>query len=293
MRGLIPVTIVVVTAAVGANQQRAPADAALAFDVVSIRRNQQAETERASAAPGVIIPPASATVLPGGRLAAAGISLRELIRHAYGYQRRPPADVSGGPGWVDTERYDLNAQAAGEFGAAPPGQLPPRAAAMLKTMLAERFQLRIRTETQERPIFELVTTRPDKSLGERLKPSKGDCYGIYATNPPPSMPPCPFRIGGGEGFDVGNLTMPEFAMWLSVFPAVNASVVDKTGLQGGYDITLRFRGIQQALTGTGAASNDYPILVDALPQQLNLKLERIRGPVDVLIVERAERPSAN
>lgn len=264
-----------------------------AFDVVAIRRNQAAETERTSAPAGVIIPPARPGILPGGRLSATGISLRELIREAYGYQRRPPSDVSGGPGWVDTERYDLTAQATGEFGAAPPGQLPPRAAAMLKAMLADRFQLRVRAETQERPIFDLVTTRPDKALGERLKPAKGDCYGIYTTTPPPGQAPCPFRIGGGEGFDVGNLTMPEFAMWLSVFPAVNATVVDKTGMSGGYDITLRFRGIQQALTGAGAASNDYPILVDALPQQLNLKLERTRGPVDVLIVERAEKPSAN
>lgn len=264
-----------------------------AFEVVSIRRNQDAETQRASAPPGVIIAPARVAILPGGRLAASGISLRELIREAYGYQRRPPSDVSGGPGWIDTERYDVNAQATGEFGSAPPGQLPPRAAAMVRALLADRFQLRVRSETQERPIYELVTTRPDKALGERLKPSKGDCYGIYATSPPPTMQPCPFRLGGGQGFDVGNLTMPEFAMWLSVFPAVNATVIDKTGLPGGYDITLRFRGVQQDLAGTGPAPSDYPLLVDALPEQLNLKLERTRGPVEVLIVERAERPSAN
>jgi uncharacterized protein (TIGR03435 family) len=82
-------------------------------------------------------------------------------------------------------------------------------------------------------------------------------------------------------------------MFLGVFPAVNSTVVDKTGLAGGYDVTLRFRGIQQALSGTGPAPEEYPILMDALPQQLHLKLERTRGPVDVLIVERAERPSAN
>jgi hypothetical protein len=127
---------------------------------------------------------------------------------------------------VDTERYDLNAQATGDFGGAPPGQLPPRAAAMLWTMLADRFQLKARTETQERPIFELVTTHPDKALGERLEPSKGDCYGIYATSPPPTQPPCPFR------------------------------------------------GVQQDLAGRGPAPSDYPLLVDALPEQLNLKLER-------------------
>lgn len=284
----IAVTLFACAASIEAQSGPAPT-----FEVVSIRRNTIEEERRASLPAGVIPGPAQSAVMPGGRLVAIGITLRELIRDAYGYQRRPPSDVSGGPGWMDTERYDINATAVGNFGPAPPGQLSPLAAAMLKTMLADRFQLRVRSETQERLIYELVTTRPDKTLGERLKPSKRDCFGIYTTDPTPGMVPCPFRLGGGQGFDTGNITMPELAMFLGVFPAVNATVIDKTGLTGGYDVTLRFRGIQQDLSGRGAAPSDYPLLVDALPEQLNLKLERTRGPVDVVVVERAERPSAN
>jgi uncharacterized protein (TIGR03435 family) len=285
--------VILAIASVAVAEAQQPS-ANIQFDVASIRRNTPEEQRRASVPPGVILPPSQSGVMPGPRLVAVGITLRELIRDAYGYQRRPQSDVSGGPGWLDTERYDINATASGDFGPAPPGQLPPRAELMLRALLAERFQLKLRAETQERPIFELVTTRPDKAPGERLVPSKGGCLGIYAEQAPtPAMPRCPFRIGGGQGFDTSNMTMPEFAMFLSAFPAVNATVIDKTGLTGAYDISLRFRGIQQDLKGTGPAPSDYPILVDALPEQLNLKLERTRGPVDVLIVERAERPTAN
>jgi uncharacterized protein (TIGR03435 family) len=147
---------------------------------------------------------------------------------------------------------------------------------MLRAMLADRFQLKAHIETQERQIFGLVTT-------------------ATASTPPTRHRRCSHALPARRrtGFDVGNLTMPEFAMWLSEFPAVNATVIDKTGLSGGYDITLRFRGVQRDLAGTGPAPSDYPLLVDALPEQLNLKLERTRGPVEVLIVERAERPSAS
>src|SRR5258706_1965413 len=79
------------------------------FDVVSIRRDADAENQRANLPAGVIPAPVRPQVMPGGRLVASGISAMELIREAYGYQRRPPSDVTGGPGWPQAGRYGLAA----------------------------------------------------------------------------------------------------------------------------------------------------------------------------------------
>ena len=108
-------------------------------------------------------------------------------------------------------------------------------------MLADRFGLKIRTETRERAIYEMVMAKPERTLGPRLIPSEGKCLGIYA-EPKLNVPYCPFRIGGGQGFDTQNMTMPELAMFLSIFPAINTTVIDRTNLPGSFDVTLRFQG---------------------------------------------------
>ena len=262
-----------------------------AFDVVSIRRNTDAENQRANVPAGVILAPVRPQIMPGGRIVATGISATELIREAYGYQRRPPSDVTGGPGWIDSERYDVIATTSEPVGPAPPGGLPQAIALRLQTMLAERFGLKVKTETRERAIYEMVMARSDRTLGPRLVGAEGKCLGIYA-EPKAGVPYCPFRLGGGEGFTTQNMTMPELAMFLSVFPAINTTVIDRTNLPGSFDVSLRFRGAQQDLQ-PGGPTSEYPLLVDAIPEQLFLKLQRARGPVDVLVVEQIQRPTAN
>jgi uncharacterized protein (TIGR03435 family) len=261
------------------------------FDVVSIVPDKDVENERANVPPGVILAPVRPVIMPGGRIVARGISANELIREAYGYQRRAPADVIGGPDWIGTERYDVTATMSEPVGPTPPGGLPQAIAVRLQTMLADRFGLKIKTETRERPIYEMVMARPDRSLGPRLLPSDGKCVGIFA-EPVPNLPYCPFRIGGGQGFDTGNMTMRELAMFLSLFPAINTTVIDRTNLPGAFNISLRFRGAQQDLQ-PGGPTSDYPLLVDAVPEQLFLKLQRTRGPVDVLVIERVQHPTPN
>lgn len=261
-----------------------------AFDVVSIRRNADVENQRANVPAGVILAPVRPEIMPG-RVVATGISAIELIREAYGYQRRPPSDVTGGPGWIESERYDVIATTSEPMGPAPPGGLPQVVAARLQAMLADRFALKVRTEARERSIYEMVMARADRTRGPRLVPSEGKCLGIYAA-PIPNVPYCPFRLGGGEGFDTQNMTMPELAMFLSVFPAINTTVLDRTNLPGAFDISLRFRGAQQDLR-PGGPTSDYPLLVDAIPEQLFLKLQRTRGPVDVVVIEQMQHPTPN
>ena len=228
--------------------------------------------------------------MPGGRLEGTGISAMELVREAYGYTNRPAVDVTG-PGWLDIERFDVLIKADREdMGPGQPaGLLPLGAAAMLRDFLADRFKLKVRTEQKERNIYELRMARDDRKLGPGLAASNGSCVGIYA--PPGPEPRCPFILGGGRGFQTGHITMAELGTFFSAFPAVNTTVVDKTGLPGFYDVTM------SAFIGGGVANagpdDPRPQMTTAVQQMLGLKLERVRGVADVIVVERIERPAEN
>lgn len=229
-------------------------------------------------------------MLPGGRLDAAGISTMELIREAYGYTNRPAIDVTG-PGWIDVERFDLVIKADREdMGPGQPaGLLPLGAAALMRDFLADRFKLKVRTQKKERNIYELRMAKSDRALGPGLKPSNGSCVGIYA--PPGPEPRCPFVLGGGRGFQAGHLTMAELGTFFAAFPAINTTVIDKTELPGSYDVTM------SAFVGGGVANanadDPRPSMFTAVEQMLGLKLERVRGTADVIVVERVERPAEN
>ena len=262
-------------------------------EVATIHRNKDAETVRASIPLNAPVGPVRMQMLPGGTLRATGISLGEMVREAYGYTQRPAGDVSGGPGWLDSERYDVIVKAdRSAFGPVQPwGLLPQDAAEMMRQFLADRFKLQTKTEQRERTIFNMVLARSDGRLGPGLTPSDGSCLGIYA--PPGPGLRCPFTLGGGLGFQTGNITMPELANILAVFPAVGTRIVDRTGLGGGFDVKMtRFIGGAVGAADPNA-TDDRPSMTTALQEMLGLKLERTRGPVDVLIVERAERPTEN
>jgi uncharacterized protein (TIGR03435 family) len=259
-------------------------------EVATIHRNKDSEAGRAAAPPGTPIPPARVLVLPGGRLNAMGISTMELIRDAYGYTNRPASDVTG-PGWLDVERFDVVIKGdRPEFGPGQPfGMLPLDAAGLVRDFLTDRFKLKVRTEKRERGIYELRMLRSDRKLGPGLTPSEGSCISIYAPAGP--QPRCEFVLGGGRGVQLGNVTMPELAMFFSVFPAVNTAVVDKTDLTGTFNVKM------SAFVGGGvanaAADDPRPQMFTAVQDMLGLKLERVRGQVDVVIVERVERPTEN
>ncbi len=283
---------------VRAQSAAAPTGAAdAAFDVVSIKRNKEAEEEREELRGNVAVAPSQMIVQPGGVLRGEGISLMELIRDAYDFRLRPKGDISGGPSWLETERYDVTAKTSSTFGAAPPNALPPDAARMLRALLADRFKLKMKTETRQRPLFNMVLAKADGKLGAQLKPADGSCLGIYTQQPPPParpLPPCQFQLGGGRPLILGGITMKEFATFLANFPVINATVTDKTGLTGAYDLTVRFQGAQRAVTNTLSADQaELPLLPQAIEQQLGLKLEKTEGPVDVIVIERAEHPSQN
>ena len=235
---------------------------------------------------------------PDGQLTITNFTLRMLIRTAYGIQ---PYQISGGPSWMGSDLFDISAKTD-----APPRDIR-EFAAMLQPLLGEKFQLLIRRETKHVPIFALVAAHNGPRLNETHEsdPDMDEPLVRHALNRNNSGLPA-----GRLGLIIlrrGLLIMQQtdihtLAMQLSAI--LGRAVVDKTGLSGTYDCKLEWQpdanqvAMFQAMRvpeGFGAPAPDPsgPTLVAALEEQLGLKLEPENGPVEMFLVERAERPSAD
>lgn len=245
---------------------------------------------------------------PGGRFSTSNMPLRELVRFAYQVQDFQLENV---PGWASTERYDIVAKADGDPPPVLPGTGPDQLMLMLRTLLAERFQLKLHNETKEMPIYALIRLRPDR-LGPRLEQSTVDCLTLVqsmqaaarAGGPAPSPPPpdasgrptCGIRGGfgslAGNGFPLNQLST-------TLSQLVRRTVIDRTGLSGTWAFDLKFAPDPNALPPGGlppgvqppVADPDSPSIFTAVEEQLGLKLESTRGPVEMLVVDRLERPT--
>lgn len=224
------------------------------FDVVSIKRS----------APDA--PPGTSGVQPGGRYRLANGPTRALIGVAY-----PAAEeIMGAPDWVTFENYDVTAVAGASA-------TEDDIAAMMRSMLAQRFKLRARIEERERPVYALTRARRDGTFGPNLRSS-------ICTEADAGKPPCVARFGRGS------ITAGGFSMaWLAINLRGGAGrpVVDRTGLTGGYDFTLDYSFGPPSLDG---APDGSPSLFTALEEQLGLKLEPAQAPLPVVVVEWIERP---
>jgi len=297
-----------------AQQPSPPAAGPMSFEVASVKPNTSGDR-------GVRI-----GVQPGGRITASNVALRELIRMAYGVQ---DFQIVGTPDWAESDRFDINAKAeagAPVFGAMVPGGPPGPMQLMMQSLLADRFAMRTHPETREQPVYHLVVARSDGRLGPKLHPASVDCSaqggrgagasqgpgvgtpGAPSSGPsqggpptparPGERPPCTFMIGPGR-IEAGGMPLTQLAMVAS--QRVRRVVVDRTGLTGPYEFTLEFAPEQPALGGApgpvvdpGGAPpvpSDAPSFVSALQEQLGLKLESNRGPVDVLVIDHVERPT--
>jgi uncharacterized protein (TIGR03435 family) len=241
---------------------------------------------------------------PGGRYTATNVPLRLLIRNAYQVQDFQLVDA---PGWISSERFDIVAKGEGDPAPTSPGTAGPFQL-MVRALLEERFKLAVHTETREMAIYALVTARDDRALGPGLRPAAVDCQAQFAAargrrgGPPPFPAPgepiaCGMRIGPGR-MEGGGFPLSQLATTLSQF--VERIVLDRTGLDGNFDLTLTWTPDQiQGLGGPpppGAPAfppidPNGPSVFTALQEQLGLKLESERGPVDVLVIDHVERPT--
>jgi len=259
------------------------------FEVASVKQNTSGESRT------------SMRTQPGGRFVVTNARLKGLIATAFGMadpQSLIDARILGGPEWIGSERYDINAKANIEFRPSPDG--PPRELLlMIRSLLEERFKLKAHRETRELPIYELVVARADRRLGPEMRQPAVDCDAAIAAGiPPPRQPgeppPCGLMAGPARTI-AGGATMAQLAANLSV--RLERLVVDKTGLTGRFAFTLAFTPDRMPTEapppGIPPIDPNGPSLVTALQEQLGLKLEPARGPVDVLVIDRVEHPAAD
>jgi uncharacterized protein (TIGR03435 family) len=253
------------------------------FEVAAVKPNNSGQTAAQIEEP------------PGGRYIATNASLRILILRAYGIQDN---QLAGAPDWTRTERFDINAKLAEEPPAVPPGQLGARRFA-LRSLLAERFKLLVHPETRQVPMYALVMARPDGKPGPMLTPASGACSPENAEariaaaqggKPPSGI--CGSRFTSGR-IQIGGRALSELARGLSGSPDIGRTVIDRTGLTGNWDLELTFTPDCLPERSPGqeplAIEPNGPSLFTALQEQLGLKLELIRGSMDVLVVDRVER----
>ena len=215
---------------------------------------------------------------------ASNIPVRELIKIAY--ELRVDAQVRSGPDWIDSARFDVQASSASQATSA-------EMRIMLRGVLADRFKLRARPGQQELPVYALVKARSDGRLGTALKPiGEKDCAPA-ATQPTPGQFGCGSVMFSADSMIVGGVSMARFAELLpgtSGFTGIDRLVIDRTSLPGLYAFDVKFL----QLTLPGLRQSDSPDLVafpTALQEQLGLKLEPTRAPVEVLVIDSVERPT--
>jgi len=276
MRSTVAVVFVLLLSATAIRAQ-APDQRPVAFDVASIKPNTSS-VERLS---GI-------QHQPGGRVTITNMTLRTLITFAYqitGYQ------LVGGPGWADRDGFDVLARVSGNptWGTPGSGYTDPAQQAM-QLLLADRFKLAIHHEMREMDVYALVLAKPG-TPGPALMRSTNDCKALadqtrQGKTPPPQpngAGPTPCSILGNAGrifFD--GFGMPQVANML--IGQAGRIVVDRTGLSGNWQFIMTF-------APEGAADSNTPIFFTALQEQLGLKLEPTKAPVDVLVIDRAERPT--
>ena len=222
----------------------------------------------------------------GNRYTAVNAPLKFLILSGLniGFES---SRLVGGPDWIDKERFDIAA-------ALPEGAQPADVPRMLRTLLEQRFHLVVHAETKELPIYELRLARTDRRLGPRLSPSTLDCAALLAGRGGAPLPPqadgrptC--RVStNGQSFRAGGTSIAALA---TVLPQqVGRPVKDRTGLTGLFDIDLEFSAEGRNVGATPAADGP-PSIFTALQEQLGLKLESARGPIDVFVIDKVERPT--
>jgi uncharacterized protein (TIGR03435 family) len=224
----------------------------------------------------------------GGRYTAIGVSLGVLIRSAYEVQE---FQIIGGPGWLESDRFDVLAKEPDGAGASVGGPLAPtRQQLMLRALLTERFKLVVHRETRELPVFALVMARTDRRLGPQLRPSTADCPAACGTRVVPGL------------IETRGRTMAQLAAVFSTLTntgsSLNRLIVDRTGLEGNIDVDLRFTpenlpnfGPGGPPPGTSPIDPNGPSIFAAVEELLGLKLAPERGPVEVLVVDRVEHPT--
>ena len=250
----------------------------LTYDVVSVKQNKSG--------PGMM-----RIMMGADRYSTTNVGLKSIIQNAYGLKM--PEMISGLPGWADSASFDIEAKMDAETIAAlkamPKEQADQQRRQMMQAMLADRFKLTVHRETKELPIYSLVIAKG----GFKLKDADpNNTYPDGIKGPDGNSRAGMMSMGHGkltaQAIGISNLA-------INLTMQVRRLVVDDTGLKGKYDFTLQWTpddmsgGHEEA----AAAPDSGPSIYTALQEQLGLRLDSTKGPVDTVVVDHVEMPSEN
>jgi uncharacterized protein (TIGR03435 family) len=223
-----------------------------------------------------------------GRLIATNISLKSLMQYeAYGV---PGSRILGGPKWLDTTRFDIKAKmddsTLDRLQALPHNERRFEQQAMVQQLLTDRFKLAIHRETRDLPVYAIVVVKKDPKLPPAKTTSEGSHISSTGTR-------------SGSQLTAENVTLTQFADDLTarLFQELGRDVVDKTEIKGRFDVTIKWapnaETIGNQTDGLPPPSGDSPAIFTAIQEQLGLKLEPTKAPIEVIVIDHAEMPSDN
>lgn len=284
---LVAISIAAIAAPVASRPANAPrirvqssaASPALSFEVASIKLSSPGGDRRSIG-------------FSPDRFTTIGATAKSLIQFAYNVQSS--SQISGGPTWINSEKYDIDAkiddsQVEG-LQKLPVEQRADQVRLMVQSLLADRFKLKVSRTTKELPVYALVVLKNGPKL-------------IHGTAGPKGI-----RVSGSKGNLRGtNATISLLMRVLSTLPELEGRVIlDETGLKDNYDFTLQWTPESLAPPLSNGTAGSSPLPVNALPpdssgpsiftaiqEQLGLKLESRKGPVQILVIDDVERPSEN
>ena len=305
---VLSVATILLTRNLGAQTPVAPAPA---FEVASVKpSNPNPDPTNPLSMIALMLPQ------PGGRFTATNTPLRMLIMAAY--ELKQEAQLVGGTPDLLAAKYDITAR---EADTSMIGKELPQ---LLRSLLADRFKLKSHTETRDLPVYDLVLAHDDGRLGRDMKPSKSDCSkpeeiaaqqgaalakGDVASllAKPGAFPPCTIApdVSGGPlnlSMHGDGQEMKQLAELLTQL--TGRSVRDKTGLTGRYDFDMKMdlqavlalarrMGAPVPAAAANIPQSDGSSLTTALSEQLGLKLDSTRAPVDVVVIDSVEAPVAD
>jgi len=291
MKALLLTGVFVLVLALPRLHGQAPrSDATPVFEAASVKPNQARTCHRNGS-------------LAGGRFMTTCATLRELMVVAYPRQdgrARFDTEISGGPAWLNSDRFDVVAKVpegqgigidAGDTpaGAGTAAELSAvgRIRQMLQPLLVDRFKLTVHHERRDLPVYELRIDRNDGTLGRQLRKVDSDCVSERGSGK---------DCGGFRLIEPGHIvahaaTVPMLAMLLET--SAGRNVIERTRLEGTFDVELQWTPDRQPRLGAEALAVDADTvsIFTAVREQLGLKLESTKASLDVLVIDRAEKPT--
>jgi uncharacterized protein (TIGR03435 family) len=266
LMGFRPLVVAMIAGGVVAQAAQPPKPA---FEVASIRRSVSGAF------------PVGPEARRGGSFVATSATLAWLVRFVY---ELPDYRLVGGPDWVRRDRFDVEARAGGDASR-------EEIQRMVLALLEDRFQLVIRQEQRQGPVYTLVRARSNNQVGPNLRASAAGCAA--PGGPGEKMEE---RRTPNGGVETRRTCASMSALVANFSNALQAPVDDKTALMGMWDFELSYTGERRRnanAAGVAQDPNDAPALFTAVQEQLGLRLESGRGPVDVFVIESAAQPTEN